>query len=98
MLAMRVITNRRLLEFGALHADASEPLQAWRKVMEVGSYANFAGLRQVFRGVDKVGDLHVFNIAGNKYRLIAYLHFGRQLCYIKHVLTHVEYDKGGWKK
>ena len=98
MLAMRVITNRRLLEFAARYADAGEPLQAWRKVMEAGNYGNFAGLRQVFRGVDKVGDLHVFNIAGNKYRLVAYLHFGRQLCYIKHVLTHVEYDKGGWKK
>jgi len=56
--------------------------------MEVVDYANFAELRQTFRSVDKVGDLHVFNIAGNKYRLIAYLHFGRQLCYIKHVLTH----------
>jgi mRNA interferase HigB len=98
MLAMRVITNRRLLEFAARHADAGEPLQVWRKVMEAGSYENFAGLRQAFRGVDKVGDLYVFNIAGNKYRLVAYLHFGRQLCYIKHVLTHVEYDKEGWKK
>ena len=98
MLAMRVITNRRLLEFAARHADASEPLQAWRKVMEAGNYENFAGLRQAFRGVDKVGALHVFNIAGNKYRLVAYLHFGRQICYIKHVLTHVEYDKEGWKK
>ena len=95
---MRVITNRRLLVFSALHADASEPLQSWRKVMEVGAYGNFAELRQVFRGVDKVGELHVFNIAGNKYRLIAYLHFERQLCYIKQVLTHAEYDKEGWKK
>jgi len=98
MSAMRVITNRRLLEFSKLHADASEPLQVWRKVMEAGSYDNFAELRQVFRSVDKVGNLHVFNIAGNKYRLIAYLHFERQLCYIKQVLTHVEYDKEGWKK
>lgn len=95
---MRVITNRRLLAFTATHADAGEPLQAWRKVMESGSYANFADLRQAFRGVDKVSDLHVFNIAGNKYRLIAFVHYGRQLCYIKHVLTHVEYDKGAWKK
>lgn len=97
-LAMRVITNRRLLDFAARYTDASEPLQAWRKVMEAGNYVNFAELRQMFRSVDRVGDLHVFNIAGNKYRLVAYLHFGRQLCYIKHVLTHVEYDKEGWKK
>ena len=67
-------------------------------MMESGGYANFSDLRQAFRGVDKVSDLHVFNIAGNKYRLIAFVHYGRQLCYIKHVLTHVEYDKGAWKK
>jgi mRNA interferase HigB len=95
---MRVITNRRLLEFAEDHADASEPLQEWRKVMECGSYIKFSDLRQTFRGVDKVGELHVFNIAGNKFRLIAFVHYGRQLCYIKNVLTHVEYDKGVWKK
>jgi mRNA interferase HigB len=95
---MRVITNRRLLEFAAAHAGAGEPLQEWRKVMEYGRYANFAELRRTFRGVDKVGELHVFNIAGNQYRLIALVHYGRRLCYIKNVLTHVEYDKGAWKK
>lgn len=95
---MRVITNRRLLEFSATHHDASGPLQAWRKAMENTEFNGFAELRVVFGSVDKVGNLHVFNIAGNKYRLIAYLRFDRQLCYIKQVLTHTEYDKGAWKK
>lgn len=95
---MRVITNRRLLEFADKHADASEPLQGWRKVMERAGYTNFAELRQAFGAADKVGGLHVFNIAGSKYRLIAFVHYGRQLCYIKHILTHAEYDKGDWKK
>lgn len=95
---MRVITNRRLLEFSAIHQDASGSLQAWRKTMESTNFGGFAELREVFRSVDKVGDLHVFNIAGNKYRLITFLHFDRQLCYIKQVLTHTEYDKGAWKK
>lgn len=95
---MRVITNRRLLEFSAIHHDASGPLQAWRKAMESAGFSSFAELREVFRSVDKVGALHVFNIAGNKYRLITFLHFDRQLCYIKQILTHTEYDKGAWKK
>ena len=95
---MRVITNRRLLAFSATHHDASGPLRAWRKAMESTDCSSFAELREVFRSVDKVGELHVFNIAGNKYRLIAFLHFDRQLCYIKQVLTHTEYDKGAWKK
>jgi mRNA interferase HigB len=95
---MRVITNRRLLEFSAIHHDASGALQAWRKAMEGTDFASFADLREVFRSVDKVGDLHVFNIAGNRYLLIAFLQFDRQLCYITQVLTHAKYDKGAWKK
>jgi len=95
---MRVITNRRLLEFSAIHHDASGSLQAWRKTMEAANFSSFAELREVFGSVDKVGALHVFNIAGNKYRLITFLHFDRQLCYIKQILTHTEYDKGAWKK
>lgn len=95
---MRVITNRRLLEFSASNHDASMPLQSWRKAMERSSFGRFSELRATFRTVDKVGDLYVFNIAGNKYRLITFLHFDKQLCYIKQVLTHTEYDKGAWKK
>lgn len=95
---MRVITNRRLLEFSAIHLDASVPLQSWRKAMESVGFSKFSELRELFRAVDKVGDLYVFNISGNKYRLITFLHFDRQLCYIKQVFTHTEYDKGAWKK
>ena len=95
---MRVISNRRLLEFSAVHHEASGPLQAWCNAMESTGFSSFAELREVFCSVDRVGELHVFNIAGNKYRLITFLHFDRQLCYIKQVLTHTEYDKGAWKK
>lgn len=80
------------------YPDAGDPLQGWRRLMEGSKYLNFSELRLSFRGVDKVGDLYVFNIGGNKYRLIAFLHFERQLCYIKQVLTHGEYDKGVWEK
>ena len=94
---MRVITNRRLLEFAARHPAAGEPLQAWRRVMESRAFDGFSDLRQSFGSVDKVGDLHVFDIGGNKFRLIAFIHFGQQIAYIKHVLTHAEYDRNAWK-
>ena len=95
---MRVITNRRLVDFAAKHPDAGVPLQAWRKAMESHVFSSFAALRQQFGSVDRVGDLYVFNIGGNKYRLIAFLHPTHQVAYIKQVLTHAEYDKGAWKK
>ncbi len=97
-LPMRVISNRRLVEFSVKHKDSQEALQAWRKLMEFGFFKNFSQLKNVFTSADKVRDLYVFNICGNKYRLVTYLQFERQLCYIKAVLTHKDYDKDGWKK
>ena len=94
---MRVITNRRLVEFAARHPQATAALQLWRKRIEAGDYPSHAGLKQTFSSVDKVGDLHVFDIGGNKWRLVAFIHFEQQICYIKHVLTHAEYDKGSWR-
>ena len=65
--------------------------------MEQGTFANFAQLKEAFSSVDKVGDKCVFNVGGNKYRLIAWVHFEKQRLYVKAVLTHREYDKGAWK-
>jgi len=47
---------------------------------------------------DQVGRCTVFNIGGNNYRLIAAIHYNTGVVYIRHVLTHAEYDRGAWKK
>ena len=90
---MRVISNRALIDFAGKHTEAGEPLQAWRRVMESSDFQHFAALRTSFNHVDKAGDYHVFAIGGNKWRVIAFIHFPAQLCCIKHVLTHQEYDR-----
>lgn len=92
---MRVISNKALVAFALRHPVADEALQAWRKIIESRSFGNFADLKSTFRATDRVGDAFVFNIGGNKYRLIAFVNFNRQLLYVRHVLTHQEYDK--WK-
>jgi mRNA interferase HigB len=61
-------------------------------------FRSFAELRAVFPTADKVDDWIVFAISGNRYRLIAAVHFKRGKVYIRHVLTHAEYDRGGWKQ
>jgi mRNA interferase HigB len=66
--------------------------------MKLTSFDNFLALRQVFPSADLVGEFIIFNISGNKYRLITSIHFNRNKVYIRHVLTHPEYDKGSWKK
>ena len=94
---MKLISNKPLREFAVLHPDAEAPLQAFRQLVEKGRYPHFAALRTAFRGVDKVGERYVFNVCGNKYRLIAGIAFAPQLLWVKAVLTHADYDKGEWK-
>lgn len=94
---MKLISNRALREFSEAHPQSEEPLQSWRHIIEHNSFDNFAALRQTFRSVDKVGDRHVFNIGGNKYRLVATIAYSIQTVWVKKVLTHMEYDKGAWK-
>ena len=89
---MRLISNRSLREFSHRHNAAAEPLQAWRRLMERNGFGSFAELKRVFNSVDKAGNFYVFNISGNRYRLIAAIHFNTQTVYVRAVLTHSEYD------
>jgi len=70
----------------------------WANVVKASSWANPAELKAVFGSADFVGDLTVFDIGGNKYRLIAFVDYRRQIVYIKSILTHQQYDLGDWKK
>jgi mRNA interferase HigB len=100
---MRVVVAGKVLrEFVKQHADAETPLKSWRKLAENGDFRNLAELKKTFGSVDMVPvkkrDFYVFNIGGNKYRLVAALHFNTQMLFVRHVLTHAEYDTGRWKK
>jgi mRNA interferase HigB len=90
---MRVISNSALVAFAAKHPQAEMPLQAWRKIVEAGSFARFGDLKKTFNAVDHVGHFYVFDIGGNKFRIIAAIHFDKQRLYVRHVFTHKEYDK-----
>jgi mRNA interferase HigB len=93
---MHVISRKALRSFWEQHPDSKRALSRWFKVMSECEFASFNALRNTFPSADKVGDLVVFNIGGNKYRLVASLHFNRGKVYIRHVLTHQEYDRRGW--
>lgn len=95
---MHVITKKRLVEFAARFPVSRDPLLKWYKLIRQTDFASFAALRSVFRAADQVGKLTVFDIGGNKFRLIAAIHYNRRRIYIRHVLTHAEFDKGKWKK
>lgn len=94
---MHVITRKRILEFGAVHPDSRPSLGAWYRVVSKSRFGSFAELRKTFPSADWVDKLVVFNIGGNKYRLVAAIHFNRGKVYLRAILTHEEYSRGGWK-
>jgi len=94
---MHVISLKPLREFWEQHSDSQTALARWFKAMERSHFRSFHELRAAFPSADKVDELIVFNIGGNKYRLIASIHFDRGRVYVRHILTHQEYDRGGWK-
>jgi mRNA interferase HigB len=95
---MHVLSKARLREFWVVHAQARPPLEGWYDRSLDADWSCFADLRNDFPSADMVGEFVVFNIGGNKYRLIAAVHFNRRKVYVRHVLTHAEYDKGKWKE
>lgn len=95
---MHVISRKALKDFWEEHPDSKSGLVRWFKIMRTTDFQNFSELRATFSAADYVDDLIVFNIGGNKYRLIASVHFNRGKVYIRRVLTHGEYDRERWKQ
>ena len=99
---MRVITRKRLREFARRHPNAAEPLEKWYHLIREAEWENLQDARRVYPHADAVtvasgNTVTVFNIRGNKYRLIAAIHFNRQRVYVLGLLRHCEYSKGLWK-
>ena len=90
---MHVITRKRLNEFAEQYPEAKTALARWYSLAKHNDFSNFAELRARFSSADQVGKLTVFNIGGNRVRLIAAIHYNRKKIYIRAVLTHAEYDE-----
>ena len=91
--AMQLISNKALRDFATNHPDADSPLRAFRIKVEKGHFANFAALRATFKGVDKVGERFVFNIGGNKYRLVVEIQYRAGIAWVKFIGSHAQYDR-----
>jgi mRNA interferase HigB len=91
---MVVISKAIIAGFGKLHADAGEPLNDWWRITKERNWKSFRDIKRDFASVDYVGnDRYVFNIKGNKYRLVVMIFFNIRTVYIRFIGTHSEYDK-----
>jgi len=77
--------------------QAEVPLLNWRETVKAQKWNHFSELKMTYGSADMVGRYTVFNIKGNDFRLAAVVVFHRGCIYIKHVMTHEEYDKGDWR-
>lgn len=82
---VRIVSERQLKGFAERHPQSESALDSWRRAIKLSAWKNPAELKAAF------------NLGGNKFRLIAYVHYRAQIVYVKRVLTHEEYDEGDWK-
>lgn len=91
---MRIIAKKTLVDFYTEHSDAEIALEDWYDKTEFANWDNFAQAKETFKTADYVGNKRiVFNIKGNRYRLVALVLFRIKMVYIRFVGTHKEYDK-----
>ncbi|MCC6587298.1 MAG: type II toxin-antitoxin system HigB family toxin [Bryobacterales bacterium] len=95
---MRILSKLAITEFTKKHKEALDPLMHWYHVAKQAHWANLVEVRQDFRHADPVGRFTVFNVGGNNYRLVTVIAYRTQIIYIRHILTHLEYDKEKWKQ
>ena len=100
---MRIITKSRLLEFGENFSQARKPLAEWFSVVSKAQWDSFDDLRKIYSSADQVKvksghTVTVFNIGGNKFRLIAAIHYNNRKIFILSIMPHDEYEKDVWKE
>jgi len=93
-----VIGRKAIVGFSCVHKDAEGPLDAWYRTVLRARWGNLAQAGKDLPHADAVGERTVFNIGGNKYRLIARVNYPTQKVFVLAVLTHNEYDKDAWKR
>ena len=99
---MRIIHGTTVKAWGTQYPDAADALAAWLKAVGFATWKNLAELRRVYPHADPVEvssgrTAVVFNIRGNRYRLITAIHYNRQIIYTLQFMTHAEYSKNRWK-
>jgi mRNA interferase HigB len=99
---MRIIKPATVKGWASRHGDAGAALERWMTLIEDAEWKNLTEMRAVIPSADEVTvasgrRVAVFNIGGNKYRLIAAVHYNTQIVYVLLFMTHAEYNKDKWK-
>lgn len=99
---VRIITKRRIVDFYRKHPDAKSGLEGWHGAVRKAEWKSISDIRKVFPQADPVivasrKTTTDFNIRGNKYRLVAAVHYNRRIVFVLAIMTHAEYGRDDWK-
>lgn len=102
MSSVRIIKRTKLREYSNLHGSAKQPLEDWHKLTKAAEWTNLVDTKKTFPQADQVKVASkrvttIFNIGGNKFRLITAIHYKAKIVFLLCFLTHSEYDKNTWK-
>ena len=91
---MHIVSHKKLSDCYLEHPDAEIALQQWYQTSKAAKWKCFADIKKSFNSVDSIGNQrYVFNIKGNKFRIVVVIQFIHEYIYIRFVGTHAEYDK-----
>ena len=95
---LRIITKKKLIDFALEHPAAREPIDRWILAFKRNDFKNITEIKASYPSVDRVGELYVFNLGGNNFRLVVKVLFNARVVFIRAIMTHAEYDKNKWKR
>jgi mRNA interferase HigB len=94
---MHLMSIRQLRDDATRYPDAQQPIEDWYNIVRRTDWSNLEEVKGTYRDAEAVGNFTVFNIKGNKYRLIVDIDYESGTIYHKYFLTHADYDKDRWK-
>lgn len=95
---MRIVSRKAIREATARHSEWAASLNAWYKIAKGADWKTFAEVRNSWKNSDVAGRFVVFDISGNRCRLIATINYKWRMVYIRSILSHVEYDQKRWQR
>lgn len=95
---MKVLGTEVLDKAKRTHRDLTSSVATWLTIVRDAKWGSLNEVRQTWRNTDCVKGKTVFNVKGNKYRLIAIVNYASQTIVVKALITHAEYSEGGWNR
>jgi mRNA interferase HigB len=100
---VRVVSEKTLKAWAVSHPDAETWLKAWLKAARRWNWSSLRDVRALYPHADGLmvasgRPVTVFNVSGNKYRLVTAIHYNHGVVYVLEFLSHAEYSKGQWKE